>query len=91
MPNRCVAVGCQKENVPSFHFPNEETHSELRKEWAKFVNRPSSNWQPSKSSVICMKHFEDRFIIYGKRRKTLNMKLNPVPSTSIYNPHSCNP
>ena len=68
-----------KENVPSFHFPSEETHSELRKEWIKFVNRPS-NWKPSKSSVICIKHFEDRFIINGKRRKTLNMKLNPVPS-----------
>ena len=68
------------ENVPSFHFPSEETHSELRKEWVKFVNRPSSNWKPYKSSVICIKHFEERFIIYGKRRKTVNMKLNPVPS-----------
>ena len=68
-----------KENVPSFHFPSEETHSELRKERVKFVNRPSSNWKPSKSSVICIKHFEERFIINGKRRKTLN-KLNPVPS-----------
>ena len=46
-----------KENVPSFHFPSEETHSELRKEWVKFVNRPSSNWKPSKSSLICIKHF----------------------------------
>ena len=91
MPNRCEAVGCQpgytermseiadasegsssqelnlKENVPSFHFLSEETHSELRKEWIKL-------------SVICIKHFEERFIIYGKRRKTLNMKINPVPS-----------
>ena len=62
-----------KENVPSFHFPSEETHCELRKECVKFVNRPSSNWKPSKSSVICIKHFEERFI-------TLNIKLNPVPS-----------
>ena len=69
-----------KENVPSFQFPREETHSKLRKEWVKFVNRPSSNWKPSKSSVICMKHFEERLIIYGKRKKTLNMNLNPVPS-----------
>ena len=69
-----------KENVPSSHFPSEETHSELRKEWVKFVNRPSSNWKPSKSSVICIKHFEAKFIVYGKRRKTLTMKLNPVPS-----------
>ena len=43
-----------KENVPSFHFPSEETHSELREEWAKFVNRPPSKWKPSKSSVICI-------------------------------------
>ena len=34
----------------------------------------------SKSSVICIKHFEERFIINGKSRKSLNMKLNPVPS-----------
>ena len=31
-----------KENVPSFYYPSEETHSELRKEWVTFVNRPSS-------------------------------------------------
>ena len=60
-----------KENVPSFHFPSEETHSELGKEWVKFVNRPSSNWKPSKSSVICIKHFEERIIINDKRRKTI--------------------
>ena len=45
-----------KEKVPSFHFPSEETHSEFRKEWVKFVNRPCSNWKPSKSSVTCIKH-----------------------------------
>ena len=43
-----------KENVPSFHFPSEETHSELRKEWIKFVNQPFSNWKSSKSSVTCI-------------------------------------
>ena len=32
-----------QENVRSFHYPSEEIHSELRKEWVKFVNRPSSN------------------------------------------------
>ena len=69
-----------EENVPSFHFPSEETHSELGKEWVKFVNRPSSNWEPSKYSLICIKHFEERFIINSKSRKTLNMKLNHVPS-----------
>ena len=26
-----------KENVPSFHFPSEETHSELRKEWLSLL------------------------------------------------------
>ena len=34
----------------------------------------------SKYSVICITHFEERFIINGKSRKTLNMKLNRVPS-----------
>ena len=68
-----------KENVPSFHFPSEETHSELRKEWVKFVNRPSSNLKPSKSSVICIKHFEERFIINGKSRCKYEVK-----SCSIY-------
>ena len=68
-----------KENIPSFHFPSDETYSEIRKKWVKFVNCLSSNWKPSKSSVICIKHFEERFIINGERRKTLNMKLNPVP------------
>ena len=26
-----------KENVPSFHFPREETHSELGKEWVDLL------------------------------------------------------
>ena len=43
--------------------------------WIKFVNR--SDWKPTKNSVLCINHFEDKFIHYGKRNK-LKWHLNPI-------------
>ena len=38
-----------------------------------------ANWEPKPSSVICFKHFENKYVISGKR-KTLNWKMNPIPT-----------
>ena len=37
------------------------------------------DWSPTSNSVICANHFDQKFILHGKRKK-LNWKLNPVPS-----------
>ena len=81
MVNKCVVFGCksgydsQKEKVSGFSFPF--TKPDLLEKWTKFVNR--TNWKPSKSSVICVKHFKEELIIFGQRKK-LKWELQPVPT-----------
>lgn len=82
MVNKCVVFGCKSgyvststDNIPSFRFPFEK--KDLFEKWKKFVNR--ADWSPSRNSVICSKHFEEKFLNTGKRTK-LNWGLNPIPS-----------
>ena len=85
MVNKCVVFGCKtgyetcveasEEKISTFKFPLEKT--DLLQQWIKFVNR--SHWYPSKNSVICVKHFDKKYIVEGKRNK-LNWNLNPVPT-----------
>ena len=81
MVNKCVIFGCksgydnQHEKVSTFSFPFNRP--DLLEKWVKFVNRP--NWKPSKSSVVCVKHFKNKLIIHGQRKK-LKWELQPVPT-----------
>ena len=65
-----------------FSFPEEES---LRKIWIKFVNR--KDWEPTPSSFICIKHFEEKYYRKGKNDKCyrLTNTLKPVPT--IFNPN----
>lgn len=79
MVNKCVVANCNSgfrygPRKPSFLFPQNE---DLRKRWIYFVNR--QDWSPSKHSVICVDHFEERFIQYGRKCK-LKWDLHPVPT-----------
>nr|XP_047125480.1 uncharacterized protein LOC124807562 [Hydra vulgaris] len=67
MVNKCVVTNCKTgystgPKKSTFHFPEE---SNLRERCIYFVNR--KDWFPSKYSAICIDHFEDKFIKYGKR------------------------
>ena len=71
MPDKCAIVGChtnysdgQKRSV--FYFPKDE---ELRSKWIRFVNR--INWSPGRHSVICVSHFEEKFIQRHKKKTML--------------------
>ena len=80
MVNNCALEGCNSgyltgETKSSFYFPEED---DLRKRWVYFVNRV--DWLPSKHSVICIEHFEPRFIKRGKKRCKLRWELHPVPT-----------
>ena len=81
MVNKCVIYGGKsgyKSNantVPSFHFPHQKV--DLLAKWTKLVNR--LDWSPTSNSVICVNHFDLKFILNGKRKK-LNWKLDPVPT-----------
>ena len=79
MVNRCVAFGLScgydsnSEKVSTFSFPLGK--SDLIEKWIKLVNR--NNWFHTKNSVLCIKHFEDKYILKGKRHK-LNWNLQPI-------------
>ena len=61
--------------MSKFAFPLD--NSNLLNYWIEFVNR--SDWKPTKNSVLCVNHFEDKFIHYGKRNKR-KWHLNPIPT-----------
>lgn len=73
MPNKCAAVGCrsnykvsleEQENpvaqyTPVFKFPSGPGNAERRKKWIQFTHR--EDWEPGKSSVLCMNHFAEKY------------------------------
>ena len=81
MVNKCFVYGCKsgykqsQGNVPLFHFP--ANGSSLFKKGVSFVNL--TNWKPSANSVICAKHFLEKFICDGSK-KILNWSFNPIPT-----------
>ena len=87
---KCCAVNCRsncagEEKTTVFSFPKEE---HLRKIWIKFVNR--KDWEPTNSSYICIKHFEDKYCqkIEGNKQFQLTKTLKPVPT--IFDPSNPN-
>ena len=69
MVNKCVVADCASgyttsEKNASFLFPED---NDFRSKWIYFVNR--KDWQPTKYSVICMKHFDSKFLKVGKKCK----------------------
>ena len=57
MVKRCVVGGCSntnQEEVSLFKFPRD---ANIRKQWAKQIQRTRENWEPSDHSVVCSNHF----------------------------------
>ena len=83
MVNKCCVFNCrsnyigQEQRNAVFTFPADV---DMRNRWIKFVNR--KDWQPSSSSVICVKHFEDKYLKKGEqdKRYRLDKKLKPIPT-----------
>ena len=87
MASKCCAIDCRsnyagEERTTVFSFPKEES---LRKIWIKFVNR--KDWEPTLSSFICVKYFDEKYYSKGKndKRYHLTKTLKPVPT--IFNPN----
>ena len=88
MGYKCCIVGCDANYDTSienngttytvFEFPPINKYPELRQQWVRFVN--SVNWDATDSSRICEKHFDEKFILHGKRCRLVSWKLNPLPS-----------
>ena len=73
---KCCVPGCdsnyqhQKEYTTVFQFPNELGRKE---DWVRRIHR--ADFQPSKTSVVCIKHFAERFISREISVTTLDGKL----------------
>ena len=84
MVNTCAAVACRSGylsnsadgKVHSFPFPLKKP--ELVVHWEKFVNR--RDWKPSQNSVLCEKHFDEKYIERFTKKCHLKWKMNPVPT-----------
>ena len=84
MVNKCALEYCRTGKDQStgdtkksvFKFPLEDT--EICEKWTYFVGK--KDWRPSKYSVICEDHFDQRYIKVGEERNKLNFKLRPVPT-----------
>ena len=63
MVNKCAAPSCRSgyaknetKHITEFHFPLKNL--ELNRLSIRFVNR--KDWKPTKHSVLCQLHFEER-------------------------------
>ncbi|GBL75412.1 hypothetical protein AVEN_194602-1 [Araneus ventricosus] len=83
----CVAFSCTNrcsEKIPglTFHsFPKDETR---RKLWVKAVGR--ENWEPSKFSKLCSKHFPEE-MIDRTSLSCVRLRDNAVPSIFDFPSH----
>ena len=59
-------------------FPDDP---DLRIRWIYFVNR--KDWQPTKYSVICINHFEEKYVQVGAKRSKLLWNSLPVPTKQV--------
>ena len=85
MPNKCSVPGCNTnyqlcQTKPVLKFPQDQV---LSKKWLESWNR--KDYEPSKSSVMCNDHFEDKYLIKKKERiptihpKSIPLSQAPVP------------
>ena len=79
MVNKCCVVCCTSnylggEVVPVFTFPKDD---DLRTLWIRYVNR--NFWTVTKSSVICLKHFEKKLVHKGASEKRYRLLYNLKP------------
>ena len=58
------------------------------KRWIRFVNR--KDWQPSSSSYICIKHFEEKHYKKVKNSKRYLLAMNMKPFATIFDPKKVN-
>jgi hypothetical protein len=62
--------------ISTFHFPTD--NEEILEKWIYFTGR--KEWKPTKYSVLCEKHFDNKYIKYGDKRNKLKYELLPIPT-----------
>ena len=80
MVNKCAAPSCRSgyaknetEHITKFHFPLKNLE----------LNRDSicqrKDWKPTRHSVLCELHFEEKYIVRGGK-SNLKWSMNPIPT-----------
>ena len=93
MPKRCVVYGCSNtadtsNDVSIYEIPfwdeNSPIATKRRKKWVNFVRRKRDKWTPTRSSVVCSKHFTEDCFDYGsatvEKYKTPRLKRDEFGS-----------
>ena len=80
MVNKCAAPSCRSgyaknetKHITKFHFPlkNLELNRDL------ICQR--KDWKPTRHSVLCELHFEEKYIVRGGK-SNLKWSMNPIPT-----------
>ena len=87
MPKRCVVYGCsnttdKENNIYLYRIPfwdeNVCEAVKRREKWVDFVRWRRDKWTPTRSSVVCSKHFTSDCFEYGsatvEKYKTAKLK-----------------
>ncbi|XP_050508917.1 THAP domain-containing protein 2-like [Diabrotica virgifera virgifera] len=83
--NHRAGVDKKKTSGITFHrFPKDPEH---RKKWITFVNRGA--WVPTKYSVLCSKHFSEKYIDRTSR-SLVRLRDNAVPTIDLMQVHNNN-
>ena len=83
MPKRCVVFGCSnesstKDGISAHTIPfagdDRPEAKRRRKKWVDFIKRKRANFTPSRTSVVCSKHFvnedfERQFVVAPEASK----------------------
>ena len=78
---KCCVVNCRSNHAGEknnrFLFLKRRTFPKI---WIKCVNR--KDWEPTNSSYICIKHFENKYYQKGEGNKWFKLikTLKPVPT-----------
>ena len=74
MSKRCIVYGCSNTSDISndifiyeipFWDENSPVAVKRRKKWINFVRRRRDKWTPTRSSVVCSKHFTEDCFQFG--------------------------
>ncbi|KAL7632618.1 UNVERIFIED_CONTAM: hypothetical protein RMT77_017056 [Armadillidium vulgare] len=85
MPDFCSASGCnnstdnsqcREKGVSFHHFPLKDKNR--LSEWLKHINR--SNFNPTKHSVLCSEHFDNKFFVYQPFTNRRQLSSEAVPT-----------
>ena len=68
---------CQERNKTCHKVSFSFEHFELNRLGIRFVN--CKDWKPTKHSVLCELHFEEKYIVRGGK-SNLKWSMNPIPT-----------